>query len=77
MIESTVATSAGFAAGAAGIGAGVAVVTGGSGFCAGVLPGCGFGVLVWAMIVLVAQQRIKNARTKLSGFTAVLLMSNQ
>jgi hypothetical protein len=56
MIESTEATSAGFAAGIAGVGAGVFAG-------ADVLGSCGVGVFVWAMVVLIAQGKIEQART--------------
>ena len=72
MIESTEETSAGFAAGVAGVGAGVFAG-------AGVLGSCGVGVFVWAMVVLTAQNRSKQARTNSknlrSSFTAALLTS--
>ena len=71
MIESTEATSAGFAAGVAGVGAGV--------FAGAGALGCGVGVLVWGIVVFIAQDRIKQARTNSknlrSSFTAALLTS--
>ena len=77
MIESTEATSAGLAVGVDGPAAGAGVVLGVAGFCAA-LSGCwGVGVFVWAMIVVIAQDKIILARTHSknvrSSFTVTLL----
>jgi len=71
MIESTEATSAGFADGVDGVGEEDGVVGG--------LGGCGVGAFVWAIVVLTAQDKIKEARTNSKNlwsiFTTALLTS--
>lgn len=75
MIESTDATSAGFAAGVDGVAAGAGVAFVVAGFCTAVSGGCGVGVFVWDMIVLVAQEKTKQARTNANDLNVMLLDS--
>ena len=75
MIESTEATSAGIAAGVAGVVAGAGVAPFVAGFCPAVSGGCGVAVFVWDMIVLVVQDKIKQARTNANDLNVMLLDS--